>query len=103
MQLTSGERLKGALMLAEMSGAELAEYAGCSRQFIHQLIKGQVRTCRPELAHKIETVLSPPLGERGPDFRPLFVERQAPTRRRKRSKRVAHPSKTVVGASDTAA
>lgn len=42
---------------ADCSQARLARHAGCSRQFVHQLVKGQVPGCSDEVAAKIEDFL----------------------------------------------
>lgn len=45
-----------------ISQARLAEYAGCSRQFVYQLLKGERKSCTPKLATAIEEVLNVPSG-----------------------------------------
>lgn len=38
----------------DMTQARLARYAECSRQFIHQLTRGEKDTCTPFIASRIE-------------------------------------------------
>lgn len=46
----------------KISQSRLAEYAGCSRQFVYQLLKGERKSCTPKLAAAIEEVLNVPKG-----------------------------------------
>lgn len=57
MRLTSAELLRGYMKRHDFSGARLGRYAECSRQFVAQLLNGQVTTCTPELARRIEEAL----------------------------------------------
>lgn len=41
----------------DFSQARLGRYAGCSRQFIHQLVSGGRTTCTPEVGARIEEAL----------------------------------------------
>lgn len=41
----------------KFSQARLADFARCKRQFIHKLVHGQVRTCTPQVAERIEDAL----------------------------------------------
>lgn len=45
-----------------MNQSKLSEYAGCSRQFISQLLSGDRDSCTPKLAIAIEDVLGAPRG-----------------------------------------
>lgn len=38
----------------DMTQARLARYAECSRQFIHQMVRGEKDTCTPFIAERIE-------------------------------------------------
>lgn len=57
MKLTSATLLGGYMERHGFSQARLGRYAGCSRQFIHQLLNGESTTCTPELAEFIEEAL----------------------------------------------
>ena len=57
MKLTSATLLAGYMERHDFSQARLGRYAGCSRQFIHQLLNGESTTCTPELAAYIEEAL----------------------------------------------
>lgn len=57
MKLTSPSLLAGYMERQDFSQARLGRYAGCSRQFIHQLLNGESTTCTPELAEFIEEAL----------------------------------------------
>lgn len=46
----------------DMTQSRLAQYAGCSRQFIYQLLKEDRKSCTPKLAEAIEDVLNVPRG-----------------------------------------
>lgn len=45
-----------------MNQSKLAEYVGCSRQFISQLLSGDRDSCTPKLAIAVEDVLGAPRG-----------------------------------------
>ena len=61
MTLTSAEVLVECMTEKDFTGARLARYAGCSRQFISQLITGKRNTCTPRLAVYISEALGVPL------------------------------------------
>lgn len=94
MRITNPTLMRGYMEKNDFSQARLGRYAGCSRQFIHQLLTGEATTCTPELAKLIEEALGVLPGT-------LFVEpvsiaaRQsvargtAPTRRRRATGRAA--------------
>lgn len=58
MKLTNPTLMREYMELRDFSQARLGRYAGCSRQFIHQLLNGDVKTCTPEIASLIEEALS---------------------------------------------
>lgn len=62
MTLTSAETLVALMRQKDFTGARLARYAGCSRQFIHQLVKGQKKSMTPRVAENIAEALDVPLG-----------------------------------------
>lgn len=74
MQLRDLDLLLDYMEKRDMTQARLGRYAECSRQFIHKLVSGQVRTCTPAVAARIEEAL---------DVLPrtLFVEKKSPTTR----------------------
>lgn len=57
MKLISAPLLAGYMDRHGFSQARLGRYAGCSRQFIHQLLNGASTTCTPEIAGYIEEAL----------------------------------------------
>lgn len=57
MRLRDQHQLAGFLAANAMSQAELARVAGVSRQFIHMLVRGDKRSCRPDVAARIEEAL----------------------------------------------
>jgi transcriptional regulator with XRE-family HTH domain len=62
MTLTSVENLRELMERKDFSGARLARYAGCSRQFIHQLLTGKKKSMTPRVAENIAEALDVPLG-----------------------------------------
>jgi hypothetical protein len=90
MYLTEPHKLREWLTYRGISYRELGQAVGVSGQFIGQLVQGTRRTCRPQTARKIEKFLLPPMGQRAPDMKPLFVL--------KRSDWTGEPSETVVAA-----
>lgn len=73
--------------------AELASYIGKSRQFVYQLLSGQIRDVLPETAHRIEFVLLGPEDKRSSLTAPLFLavdsKRVRKTHGRKKEKTAA--------------
>jgi transcriptional regulator with XRE-family HTH domain len=61
MTLKSADVLIAFMHEKDFSGARLARYAGCSRQFISQLLTGKRSTCTPKLAVNISEALGVPL------------------------------------------
>jgi transcriptional regulator with XRE-family HTH domain len=61
MTLTSAETLLALMRQKDFTGARLGRYAGCSRQFIHQLLKGEKRSMTPRVAENIAEALDVPL------------------------------------------
>ena len=61
MKLHSPEGMAELMQSKDFSGARLARYAGCSRQFISLLLKGEKKTCTPKLATNIAEALGVPL------------------------------------------
>jgi len=57
MQLRDLEVLLNYMEDKDMSQARLGRHAECSRQFIHKLCSGKVRTCTPAVAQRIEEAL----------------------------------------------
>lgn len=57
--------------------AALADLAGCSRQFIYQLLSGQRRFVKPITADRIEHALLGPVAKRSSLSRPIFVRTQS--------------------------
>lgn len=54
MKLRDPRLLKAYMMLAGINQARLGRRAGCSRQFIHMLLTGEKRSCRVDVADRIE-------------------------------------------------
>lgn len=54
MRLRDPRLLKAYMMLAGINQARLGRRAGCSRQFIHMLLTGEKRSCRSDVADRIE-------------------------------------------------
>lgn len=54
MRLRDPRLLKAYMMLAGINQARLGRRAGCSRQFIHMLLTGEKRSCRVDVADRIE-------------------------------------------------
>lgn len=75
MQLRDLDLLIDYMEDKDMSQARLGRHAECSRQFIHKLVSGQVRTCTPAVAARIEEAL-------GVLPKTLFMDRKSPTTRR---------------------
>jgi transcriptional regulator with XRE-family HTH domain len=75
MRLRSPKLLADYMHANDFSQARLARYAGCSRQFIHLLLKGERTTCTVEVGTRIEEALRV-LPET------LFVASVSPDRRR---------------------
>jgi transcriptional regulator with XRE-family HTH domain len=61
MTLSNVEALELFMRQKDFTGARLARYAGCSRQFIHQLRTGQKKSMTPKLAANIAEALDVPL------------------------------------------
>lgn len=75
MYLTDPDKLKEWIDFRDLSYGELGRAVGVSRQFIHQLVSGQRRTCKPRTARSIEKFVLPPVEQRSPSEKPLFVRR----------------------------
>jgi plasmid maintenance system antidote protein VapI len=58
MKLRDASLLATYMKARDFSGARLGRYAGCSRQFIHQLVHGEKNTCTREVGLRIEEALS---------------------------------------------
>ncbi|MEO5663509.1 MAG: helix-turn-helix transcriptional regulator [Nocardioides sp.] len=54
MRLRRPELLADYMKANDFTQARLARYAGCSRQFIHLLLKGERSTCTVEVGRRIE-------------------------------------------------
>ncbi len=54
MRLRDPRLLKAYMMLAGINQSRLGRRAGCSRQFIHMLLTGEKRSCRVDVADRIE-------------------------------------------------
>ena len=74
MKLSNPELMQQYMAARDFSQARLGRYAGCSRQFIHQLLKGEAATCTPQIAERIEEALSLLPGT-------LFVDPASPAKR----------------------
>lgn len=57
MRLRDEQQLAGFMKANRMSQAGLARMAGVSRQFVHMLVRGDKRSCRAEVAGRIEEAL----------------------------------------------
>lgn len=57
MRLRSPQLLAAYMDANDFSQARLARYAGCSRQFVHLLLKGDRTTCTREIGTRIEEAL----------------------------------------------
>lgn len=57
MRLRSPQLLAAYMDANDFSQARLARYAGCSRQFVHLLLKGERTTCTKEIGTRIEEAL----------------------------------------------
>lgn len=62
MKLLDPNILSAHMEHRDMNQARLARYAGCSRQFVNQLLNGTKSSCTPKLAEAIEEVLNVPHG-----------------------------------------
>lgn len=58
MKLRDAALLATYMKARDFSGARLGRYAGCSRQFINQLLHGEKTTCTKEIGDRIEEALS---------------------------------------------
>lgn len=81
MRLRSAKLLADYMAANDFTQARLARYAGCSRQFIHLLLKGERSTCTVEIGRRIEEavrVLPGTLFEpsESPHGRPVVNSRQ---------------------------
>lgn len=54
MRLRNPQLLADYMKANDFSQARLARYAGCSRQFIHLLLKGERTTCTVAIGQRIE-------------------------------------------------
>ena len=54
MRLRDPRLLRAYMLLAGINQARLGRQAGCSRQFIHMLLTGEKRSCRVDVAARIE-------------------------------------------------
>ncbi len=54
MRLRNPQLLADYMKANDFTQARLARYAGCSRQFIHLLLKGERTTCTREIGQRIE-------------------------------------------------
>lgn len=54
MRLRNPQLLADYMKANDFTQARLARYAGCSRQFIHLLLKGERTTCTVEIGRRIE-------------------------------------------------
>lgn len=61
MTLKSTEALAAIMRQKDFNGSRLARYAGCSRQFISQVMKGEKRSMTPKLAVNIAEALDVPV------------------------------------------
>jgi len=71
MKLRDAALLARYMQANDFSQARLGRYAGCSRQFIHQLVSGEKRTCTREIGERIEEALRVLPGT-------LFVPQESP-------------------------
>lgn len=62
MTLISVDNLRELMERKDFTMARLARYAGVSRQFIHQVLKGQKKSMTPRVAENIAEALDVPLG-----------------------------------------
>ena len=62
MRVRDAEVLNGFLTLPQHGYARAGRYAGCSRQFIWQLAKGEKRTCSDEVGERLEEMFAVPAG-----------------------------------------
>lgn len=62
MTLISAETLQALMRQKDFTNARLARYAGCSRQFIWQLLRGEKKSMTPKVAENIAEALDVPLG-----------------------------------------
>jgi len=54
MRLRNPKLLADYMAANDFTQARLARFAGCSRQFIHLLLKGERTTCTVEIGRRIE-------------------------------------------------
>lgn len=71
MRLRDADLLRRYMETQDFTQARLARYAECSRQFIHMLLNGDRRTCKPAVGRRIEEALRVLPGT-------LFVEEKSP-------------------------
>lgn len=58
MRLTRPDLMRKYMEAHDFTQARMGRYAGCSRQFIWQLLNNEVTTCTPEIGRRIEEALS---------------------------------------------
>lgn len=61
MTLISADTLLALMRQKDFTNARLARYAGCSRQFIWQLLRGEKKSMKPRTAENIAEALDVPL------------------------------------------
>lgn len=86
MKLKDPDDLRDALAERQLSGAQVALHAGCSRSFICHMLAGRKTTCSDEVAERIAELLGVPSTDffeprRSADGRRIVVPRQTPARR----------------------
>jgi transcriptional regulator with XRE-family HTH domain len=57
MKLKDRGLLVDYMKAGDFTQARLGRFAGCSRQFINQLVSGERNTCTPEVGKRIEEAL----------------------------------------------
>lgn len=57
MRLRNPDMLARYMEANDFTQARLARYAGCSRQFIYLLLKGERKTCTREIGQRIEEAM----------------------------------------------
>ena len=88
MKLRDADLLVAHMKHRDFSQARLARAAGCSRQFIHLLAKGEKKSCTEKIARRIEQALDVPETT-------LFLRMESPSRGPLVARRTTRPARSA--------
>ena len=88
MKLRDADLLVAHMKHRDFSQARLARAAGCSRQFIHLLAKGEKKSCTTTVAERIEQALDVPPTT-------LFLPMRSPVSGRQVARRATRPARSA--------